>query len=102
FGVIGLETARGVVLTFSVHEGRLRRKDLVRRMGCAPARILGLARKGTLAPGSDADATVVDPRRAWTVPARFRSLSRNSPFRGLRLRRRARATIVSGRIVHAL
>jgi dihydroorotase len=102
FGVIGLETALPVILHFLVHRGKLSRRALVERMSAAPARILGLARKGALKPGMDADATVVSPREGWTVPARFLSRSRNSPFVGMRLRGRVRATVKAGKVVHAL
>jgi len=102
FGVIGLETALALMLTGLVHKGRLTRRQLVERMAQAPARILGLRRKGSLARGMDADVTIVRPREPWTVPSCFVSRSRNSPFVGMRLQGRVRATVVSGRIVHAL
>ena len=102
FGVIGLETALPVVHHFLVRKGLLPRRQLVERMSAAPARILGLKRKGALKPGMDADLAVVDPREVWTVPPRFLSRSRNSPFIGLRLQGRVRATVKAGSIVHAL
>jgi dihydroorotase len=44
--------------------------------------------------------TLIDPDIEWTVdPDRFYSLSRNCPFAGRRLRGKAVATIVGGRIV---
>jgi dihydroorotase len=102
FGVIGLETALAVVMTELYHKGWLSRRDVARRLSAAPARILGLTRKGTLKPGSDADVTVVAPDETWIVPARFHSLSRNSPFVGRKLRGRARACIAGGEPVHVL
>jgi dihydroorotase len=102
FGVIGLETALAVVLTRLVHQGKLTRRQLAERMSAAPARILGLKRKGSLRPGMDADAAVISPLEAWTVPQRFESRSRNCPFIGRRLQGRVRATVRAGRIIHAL
>lgn len=102
FGVIGLETALAAVMTCLVHPGRLSRKALIERMSAAPARILGLRRKGSLAPGQDADLTVIEPGHSWTVPRESLSLSRNSPFIGRRLSGRVKAAVVGGRIVHAL
>ena len=65
------------------------------------AKILGLP-GGTLAPGSPADVTVLDPTAAWTCdPARLRSRSRNTPFGGRVLRGRAMLTVVAGNIVFA-
>jgi dihydroorotase len=71
-------------------------------MSVAPARLLGLARKGGLKPGMDGDVTIIDPNLSWTVPDTFISRSRNSPFSGMKLKGRAKATIVAGRVVHAL
>ena len=63
-----------------------------------PARILGVP-GGTLAPGSPADVTVFADRE-WTVdPAGFHSQGRSTPFDGVRLQRRAVATIVDGRLI---
>jgi dihydroorotase len=102
FGVIGLETSLALALTNLVGKKLLDRKRLVERMSTAPARLLGLKGKGELRKGWDADLVVVDPSAAWTVEAPFASKSRNSPFLGRRLKGRARATVVGGRIVHAL
>ncbi|MBI4676286.1 MAG: dihydroorotase [Elusimicrobia bacterium] len=101
FGVIGLETSLGLALT-ELLGSVLSRLALVERMSSAPARILGLRSKGGLAVGMDADVTVIDPDAAWTVRPPFASKSSNSPFVGMRLRGRAAATVVGGRIVHAL
>jgi len=52
--------------------------------------------------GSPADVTVFHPDAEWTVdPARFLSMSRNTPFRGWTLRGRPVRTIVGGRSVWA-
>lgn len=102
FGVIGLETSLALALTRLVGKGLLDRKRLVERMSAAPARLLGLKTKGSLRRGMDADVTVIDPAANWLVEAPFASKSRNSPFLGLRLKGRARATIVGGRIAHAV
>ncbi len=102
FGVIGLETAVATMLTYLVHKGQLTRRQLVERMSASPARILGLKRKGSLKPGMDADATIVSPLESWTVPSRFESRSRNCPFIGRKLQGRVRATVMAGRVVHAL
>jgi len=102
FGIVGLETALGLGLTHLVGEGLVDLPTLVERMSAAPARAFGLP-GGTLAEGSPADVTVLDPEAAWTVePKRFLSRSRNTPFGGWELRGRAVTTIVEGAVVWRL
>jgi dihydroorotase len=69
-------------------------------MSVNPARLLRLDTQGTLTPGASGDITVIDPNLEWTVdPAKFISMSRNTPFAGRKLKGRAVSTIVSGEIV---
>jgi dihydroorotase len=99
FGIIGLETAVGLLLDRLVRPGALPLGTLVSRLSRDPARLLGLP-GGSLAPGAAADITLLDPAAAWTVdPARFQSRSRNTPFGGWALTGRPWKTIVGGRIV---
>ncbi len=98
-GIVGLETAVGLMLTHIVGKGVLDLAGLVDRMSCAPARAFHLP-GGTLAEGSIADVTVLDLDAAWTVDATsFRSRSRNTPFGGWSLKGRARYTVVGGAVV---
>ncbi len=100
-GVIGLETALGLMLEL-VQEGVLDYPRLVEAMSTTPARILDLP-GGRLEVGAPADVTVIDPQRPWRVePGDFRSLSRNTPFAGRNLPGRALVTICAGRITHHL
>jgi len=100
-GIVGLETALGVVLTQVVGENVIDLPTMVERMSCRPAQAWGLL-GGTLAQGSVADVTVFDPEEEWTVdPSTFRSRSRNTPFGGWKLKGRTRYTIVGGRVVFA-
>ncbi|MFA6434865.1 MAG: dihydroorotase [Elusimicrobiales bacterium] len=99
FGVIGLETALGLALTELFHTGLVSRLRLAELLSSNPARILGLKSKGGLAPGMDADLTLIDPAVEYYVGPRFYSRSVNSPFIGRRLKGRAAATIVGGRFV---
>jgi dihydroorotase len=96
---VGLETSLGLSYTELVATGLLDLSGLIDRMSCAPARAMNLDRMGlgSLAEGSAADVTILDPRLEWVVdPAAFVSLSRNSPFGGRPLRCRAVRTIVGG------
>ncbi len=102
FGVVGLETALGLLLRL-VAEGWLTPLGLAAAMSLNPARILGWEEHGCLREGAPADLTVVDPQREWIVdPGKFRSRARNTPFAGWRLKGRAVLTIVAGRVVFEL
>ena len=95
-GMIGLETALCLALTFLYHTDKLDLLSIARLMSYNPARILGLP-YGTLQPGSPADITLFDPHETWTVePEKFYSKSRNTPFGGMMLRGRVRYTICDG------
>ena len=99
-GIVGLETALAVNITWLVAPGIIDVGTLVEKMSCAPARVFHLS-GGTLRKGSVADVTVFDPDAEWTVdPARFRSKGRNTPYSGKRLRGRVHFTIVDGQLIH--
>lgn len=69
-GAPGIETRTGLVHTFGVLERRLSLNRLVDVTSTAPAKIFGLyPRKGTIAPGSDADMVVFDPRAESLISA---------------------------------
>jgi dihydroorotase len=96
FGVIGLETSLAVLIQTLIDGKVMDWPQLIGAMTVKPAGVLSLP-KGTLAVGADADVTVIDPAREWTVePDKFRSKSRNTPFAGWKLRGRATTTIVGG------
>jgi len=98
-GMIGLETTLGLVKTYLIDKGYLSWADAIRKMTVNPARILGLP-GGSLADGSLADITIIDPDKKWTVRAdKFRSKSTNSPFIGWKLSGQTYMTILGGRVV---
>jgi dihydroorotase len=98
-GIVGLETALGVNITYLVRPGIISLATLVDRMSCAPARIFKLP-GGTLVAGGVADITVFDPEASWVVdPSRFKSKGRNTPYGGHTLTGRNTATLVDGRVV---
>jgi len=99
FGIVGLETAVGLMLDRLVKPGALPLATLISRLSRDPARLLGLP-GGSLAPGAAADLTLLDPAAEWTVdPAKFASRSRNTPFGGWTVTGRPWKTIVGGGIV---
>ena len=101
FGLIGLETSLGLTITELVKPGTINLSQMVDRMSFAPARIVGLANKGMIKPGFDADITIIDPDKEWTVTQEgFVSKSKNSPFIGRNLKGRVEYTICGGKVVY--
>jgi len=98
-GLVGLETAVGIIMTDIVGQGVIDITTMIERMSCGPARAFGLA-GGTLSEGAVGDVTVIDPNLTWSVdPSVFRSKSRNTPFAGRELKGAPNRTIVAGRTV---
>ena len=84
FGMLGLETALGVVAETMVATGLLDWAGVADRMSVRPAAIGRVAGQGgSIEPGAPANLTLVDPDGSWTVdPAALASRSRNTPFAG--------------------
>jgi allantoinase len=99
-GAPGVETLLPLLFHHGVASGRITILDLVRVLAEHPARTFGLfPRKGTLAPGSDADLVVFDPDAGWTVRAEnLHSGAGWTPYEGMALRGRVTHAIVRGRL----
>ncbi|MFZ5649981.1 MAG: dihydroorotase [Bacillota bacterium] len=96
FGMVGLETAVGLVWTELVAERVISPARAVAMLSVNPAKILGL-KTGPLAPGAVADITIIDPDLEERVdPESFRSKGRNTPFAGRLLKGMPVMTIVGG------
>lgn len=99
FGVVGLETALGVLMTELVRREELTLSRLIEALTAGPAAVLGIE-AGSLKPGWAADVTVLDPEAEWTVEAgAFASKGANSPFLGWRLKGRVTDVLVGGKIL---
>jgi dihydroorotase len=102
FGIVGLETAVSLIYDRFVREDILSLERFVRLFSTNPARILNLER-GTLAKGSWADVTLLDPELRHEVrSSEFCSRSRNTPFEGWKLQGGPVMTVVKGRVVWSL
>lgn len=98
FGVIGLETALAVGITYLVKNEVMDLGNLIACMSERPAGLLNLP-AGRLEEGGEADFCLFDPDEAWTVSVdHFRSRSRNSSFIGEKLNGRVKATFLRGRL----
>jgi dihydroorotase len=85
FGIIGLETALGLVMTQLVKPGILTLPEAIAKMTRYPAEILRLDR-GAFKTGAPASISILDLEADWTVDKeQFKSKSRNTPFDGWQL-----------------
>ena len=102
YGIIGLDCALPLYIEALLTPGHPPRLDwprLLAMMTINPARLCGLDGRGTLAEGSHADITLIDPDVRWTIDIHdFASKSRNCPFNGREVTGRAVATIVGGEV----
>jgi dihydroorotase len=126
FGIVGLETALALYIKALIDPGVIDWPRLIAMMTIEPARLCGLDRLeagggggggggarvlgparrsmglglGSLHVGAAGDVTIIDPALQWAIDAEaFRSLSRNTPFHGWRVKGRATYTIVGGEVV---
>jgi dihydroorotase len=99
FGMVGLETALGLVVTELVNRKILTWPQAIAKLTINPSRILNL-KGGRIKRDFPADLTIIDPKASWIVnPSQFKSKSKNSPFSGKKLWGRVCYTIVDGKIV---
>jgi dihydroorotase (multifunctional complex type) len=103
-GVPGLETALPLMLTVIQEEKRIvGLGDVAILMAREPARIFGLTRKGHVAPGYDADLTLVDAAEAeWIIGEQpLQTKCGWSPFEGRRVKGRVKRVFLRGEEVYA-
>jgi dihydroorotase len=97
-GVVGLETALGLAFTHLV-PNVLSLQEMLERVVYAPRRILAQPLP-EIATGKSANLTIIDPNQQWTVdPARFRSKSRNTPFKNWKIKGMAKGIVSQGKAV---
>ncbi len=98
-GAMGLELLLPLTLKWAT-EDRIALPVALGRVTAQPAAILG-NEAGHLGVGAPADVCIFDPDLYWRVePAALKSQGKNTPFIGLEMRGRVRATLVGGRVVH--
>jgi dihydroorotase len=98
-GMTGVQTLVPVMLDH-VHAGRLTLARFVDLTSAGPARLFGIARKGRIAAGYDADLTVVDLKRRETISDRWvRSRAGWTPYDGMSVTGWPVGTFLRGRRV---
>jgi dihydroorotase len=92
-GATGLELLLPLTLKWAATDN-VRLSDALAKITHNPARVLGID-AGHLGVGQPADVCVFDPSAHWTVERRaLRSQGKNTPFLGLEVPGRVRATLV--------
>jgi dihydropyrimidinase len=83
-GAPGIETRMSLVYDGGVRTGRISLNRFVELTSTSPAKIFGLfPRKGTIAPGSDADLVIFDPQQTMTLSARTHHMKVDyNPYEG--------------------
>lgn len=99
-GVIGMETSFAASYTALVKSGAMTVSELLRRMSCAPAQILGID-AGTLRIGARADLILIDENASWTVDVHaLHGKSKNCVFKNCTLQSKVKMTVLNGEIVY--
>lgn len=99
-GISGIETRLALMHTFGVGRGRLTRQHWVDLCCTTPARVFGLANKGDLVPGADADIVLFDPTRRVTLRAAdLHSAIPYSQYEGVELTGYPVVTISRGAVI---
>jgi dihydropyrimidinase len=100
-GLPGVELRLSLMYTFGVRAGQINMEDWVRICCTAPAMAFGLyPRKGSLAPGADADIIIFDPERKVKIsqPALHEQVD-YTPYEGLALNGTPRTVLQRGKIL---
>lgn len=96
FGIIGLETAVGLIIEKLVKPKILNWQQIAVKLCRNPYRILGLP-EPQIAIGQPANLTIIDPDATWTVDkTKFKSRSRNTPFHGWKLTGKVMGVVNNG------
>jgi len=100
-GAPGIETRMSLVYDGGVREGRISMNRFVELTATSPAKIFGLfPRKGTIAPGSDADIVVFDPNRTITLSAKTLHMNVDyTPDAGRQVTGAADTVLTRGRLI---
>ena len=97
-GVVGLETSLAVTLTQLYHTGKLTLGRIAELMAINPRKLLGID-VTRIEKGAKADLAVIDLDKEWTVvPEELHSKSKNTVFKGEKLKGKNIMTITNGEI----
>ena len=97
FGIIGLETTVGLILTHFVNKKIFSLSDFIQMMSIRPRKILNLPLI-SIDKNSPANITILDVNQEWKVDKNsFKSKSRNTPFEGWEMKGKSVGVINNGK-----
>lgn len=98
-GIIGLETSFALSYTELVESGLISLNEMVAKMTCNPADVLGTD-KGQIAVGAEADIAIADIDNSYTIDvSTMASKAKNTPFGGREVKGKILYTICGGEVV---
>ncbi len=102
-GISGTETMVNILVSEGYNKGRLTLEKLVEVLSRNAAIHYGLfPKKGALEIGSDADITIIDLAKEWTIDKNISFMkNKYTPLHGLKLKGKVCKTIVRGTLVYA-
>ena len=97
----GIENRMQLIHHHGVNEGKISLNRFVEITSTAPARIFGMyPKKGTIAPGSDADIVLWDPKAEHTISAKTHNMRVDySMFEGFKVRGNAKQVYSRGELI---
>jgi dihydropyrimidinase len=100
-GAPGIETRMSLVYDGGVRTGKISLNRFVELTSTSPAKIFGLfPRKGTIAPGSDADIVIFDPDKKMTLRAKTLHMNVDyNPYEGREVTGVTETVLSRGRVI---
>ncbi len=97
----GIENRLQLIYHHGVNAGKLSMNRFVEITSTAPARIFGMyPQKGEIAPGSDADIVIWDPKALYTISSKTHHMRVDySMFEGFQVKGNARTVISRGEVI---
>ncbi len=101
-GIPGVETMVPVIISEGLNKGRLSLSRTVEVLCSAAAKHYGIyPKKGAMFIGSDADFSIIDLEREWTIDQKAQvTMAKYNPLHGMKLKGKPVKTIVRGHMVY--
>jgi len=101
-GIPGVETMVPILISEGYNKGRISLSKLVDILSRNAAIHYGLyPKKGAMEIGSDADFTIVDTEKEWTIDKdKTYSMAKYTPHHGAKLKGKVAKTVVRGKVVY--